>query len=87
MQKKNVKLLTERKKTKKTQKTVVCYNAHGSATSSKCIHISAAIETYSFDKDAHEIGELVCEHSQHGSEGAQACCKQDEEWQLLLRVH
>lgn len=29
----------------------------------------------------------MCEHGQHGSEGAKARCEQDEEGKLFLRVH
>ena len=46
----------------------------------------SAVQTYGFDEDTHKVRELVCEHGQHGSEGTQACCEQDEEWQLFLRV-
>lgn len=42
--------------------------------------------THSFGEHAHELGELVCEQSQHGGEGAEAGREQDEEGQLLLRV-
>lgn len=40
-----------------------------------------------FSEDSHELGELVCEEGQHGSEGAETSREQDEEWQFLLRVH
>lgn len=43
--------------------------------------------TYCFGKDTHELRELVCEHGQHGSEGAEARCEEDEEGQLFLWVH
>lgn len=43
--------------------------------------------TYCFGKDAHELWKLVCEHGQHGSEGAKARCEEDEEGKLFLRVH
>lgn len=29
----------------------------------------------------------MCEHGQHGGEGAQACCEEDEEGELFLWVH
>lgn len=43
--------------------------------------------TYCFGKDTHELRELMCEHGQHGSEGAKACCEEDEEGKLFLWVH
>ncbi len=43
--------------------------------------------TYCFGKDTHELRELMCEHGQHGSERAKACCEEDEEWKLFLWVH
>lgn len=44
------------------------------------------VYTYSFSKHSHKFRELVCEQSQHGSEGAETSCEEDEEGQLLLRV-
>lgn len=43
--------------------------------------------TYCFGKDTHELRELMCEHGQHGSERAKACCEEDEEGQLFFWVH
>lgn len=43
--------------------------------------------THSFREHPHEFRKLVCEQSQHGGEGTQAGCEEDEEGQLLLRVH
>ena len=43
--------------------------------------------TYCFGKDTHELRELVCEHGQYGSEGAKACCEEDEEGKLFFWVH
>lgn len=49
----------------------------------RCVVLS----TYCFGKDTHELGELMCEHGQHGSERAKACCEEDEEGKLFLWVH
>lgn len=43
--------------------------------------------THRFGKDTHELWELMCEHGQHGSEGAKACGEEDEEGKLFLWIH
>ena len=48
--------------------------------------VAACVCTHSFSKHSHELGKLVCEQSQHGGEGAETGCEEDEEGQLLLRV-
>lgn len=40
-----------------------------------------------FGEDTHELRKLMREHGQHGSEGAKACCEEDEEGKLFLWVH
>lgn len=49
--------------------------------------IKSSESTYCFGKDTHELGELMCEHGQHGSERAKARCEEDEEGKLFLWVH
>lgn len=56
-----------------THWTLKCLNSYG--------------KTHCFGKDTHELRELMCEHGQHGSEGAKARCEEDEEGKLFLRVH
>ena len=43
--------------------------------------------TYRLGDDAHGLRVLVCEEGEQGGEGAQAGREEDEEGQLLLRVH
>lgn len=43
--------------------------------------------TYCFGKDTHELRKLMCEHGQHGSKWAKACCEEYEKWKLFLWVY
>lgn len=65
------------------------FNQYIHHKSSQTLHIGPINDsvTYCFGKDTHELRELMCEHGQHGSEGAKARCEEDEEGELFLRVH
>ena len=49
--------------------------------------MGSGYHTDRFGDDAHGLGVLVSEQRQYGRAGAQGAREQDEERQLLLRVH
>lgn len=61
--------------------------AESRSTPLKLVGWNWSESTYCFGKDTHELRELMCEHGQHGSERAKACCEEDEEGKLFLWVH